>query len=615
MTVNSCQWSRRKFLRTGVGVSAVGLAGCAGKNNQGNNSGNGSGSSSSGGNSGGGTGGKQVFSYPIGRAPTDVQFNPYNVANWGQTLQDQFFHQIARGYADGTIGSEFLEDISVDGKTLTLKFPKGFKWWSGKDLTAEDCYVGFEIDRLQDPSKSDVEKNELSSDKYTLKTTYKKQVTPTLAKAKAAEAFVNTPRWIYQDYLDRLQKASSQSDRDKVTKDLISMKITAQDVIDKGVGNGLYKLTAFNSSKSVMKKFKDHPYADRTSIEEVHVIPQKGSDLKSLISSNKLDMQPNTLINQVSRSYFPDNCKNVYKYNWFRMQKFTFNWKNEHLAKRPVRRAILHAVDLNPVVNAMVQAGTTGTPIKTQTGLRPSIYEKYLGKGFADKLIDYPVKADSDGATKLMQQAGYSKKGKNWVDPNGKSFSLKVLTQNQTEQVQATKVFNDQLNNFGIQTEVNTVDSTSYYQKLQNYTADIYWIWHVAVALWHPIAYFSNNFYGVLAGDPSSGKKTGPTGVPFSLRIPKTVGAKEIQGDGQTIHPAKLMNDLPSATSADQVQQMTRTLCQWFNFDLPGIVFVKENAGYWGDTSTFSFPDGKQHKLNTDRPGQVAIKNGWIDQK
>lgn len=596
--------SRRGVLATSGGLAFTALAGCSGNGGSGDD-----GNQSNGGS--GDDGNPERFVYAFGRSPTDVQFNPFNAANWAQSLQDQLFHQMVRGYADGTIGSEFLEELSVDGRTLTAQLPEGFTWWNGDEVTSEDLFAKWEIQRLQDPEGSFVESNEIVDD-YTVEQTYKNQVTPFLIKSNIVESFINTPRWIYNDYLERLQDATSQSERESVTEDLVTMTISAQDLIDEGMGNGLYELVSFNSSESRTELYEDHPYADRTSIEKVTIIPERGSNLQSLISSDELDMQPNTLINQSSRSYFPDHTENIYEYNWFRMQKFTFNWNNEHLANRNVRRAIATAVDFQPVVEAMRQAGTTGQPVSIQSGIRPSIHEQYLGEGWADQLIDYPSSSDTEAATAYMEAAGYSQDGDQWVDPDGNSFTLSILTQNTNNQLQATNVFSDLLADFGIQSEINTADSTDYYQRLQNYNHDMYWIWHVALALWHPISYFSNDFYGVLGGASEAGE-TGPTGVPYEVEIPGEVGAEEVSGDGQTIRPAQLMDELPSATSSEEVQNKTQSLVQWFNYDLPAIVFVKESGGYWGDTADFTYPDGEEHKLNTDRPGQVAFKNGWID--
>lgn len=554
-----------------------------------------------------------TLDFPAGRPATDVQFNRYSLGNYAHTLQDQLFEQVARGYADGSVKPDLLESMSVDGRTLTLKFPKGFKWWNGDDVTAEDYYTGLEIDRLQAPEESIVASNELVDD-YTIKRKFKNEMTPSLMRADVAETFVNTPRSVYKEYLTRFQEASSKSEREAILEDLMDMTISPQRLKDEGLGNGLYKLTGFNSSETILEKFENHPYADRTDVPRVRVLP--GSvDVDSLAINGKVDLNPDRIISQSKRSSYPDNLQNIYRLNWFRTQKFTFNYKNEHLAKLPVRRAIAHLVDLKSIVSAMRQGGTVGKAPEVQTGLRSSIHEKYLGSDFVDKLIDYPAESDPEQAAKVLKDAGYSKQNGTWVDPDGESFSFDILTQNATIQVNAAKVFNDQLNGFGIKTNLSSVSSSDYYQRLQTYEADIFWIWHVAKALWHPTAYYSNNFYGVEVGDPSSGGETGPTGKPFETTIPESVGAKQIEGSGQTIHPAKLMNEMPSAASQEKVKEMTRTLVQWFNYSLPDLVIVEEDSGYWGNTDRFNFPTEDEKTLNTNRPGQFAYKKGWIQSK
>ncbi|MDS0241533.1 MULTISPECIES: ABC transporter substrate-binding protein [Haloferax] len=593
-------------------AGTAGLAGCFDSSGQTTEGGNTEDGTDGGTNTeGGSTIADDTLDYPAGRPATDVQFNRYSLGNYAHTLQDQLFEEVARGYADGTVRPDLLEDMSVDGRTLTLTFPEGFKWWNGDDLTAEDYYVGLEIDRLQSPEESPIESNTLVDD-YTIERTFKTAVSPNLMKANVAETFVNTPRSVYREYLTRYEEASSDSERESVTSDLLDMSITTQQLIDEGLGNALYRVTGFNSSETILEKFEDHPYASRTDIPKVRIIPETTSDVESLSVNDQLDMNPDVLMSESQQSRYPDNIENVYRLNWFRTQKFTFNFKNEHIARLPVRRAIVNAVDFESMVAAMRQAGTVGEPAENQTALRSTIHDEYLGSDFVDQLIDYPVGKDLETATQLLEDAGYTKENGTWVDPNGESFTFTVLTQNNNTQVQATKVFNDQLNAFGLQTEISTVSSTDYYQRLQTYEADIFWIWHVAKALWHPTAYFSNNFYGIEVGDPSSGNETGPTGKPFTTTIPSEVGAAEISGSGREIQPAKLMNDLPNSESAEQVRERTRDLVQWFNYALPDFVFVEEDSGYWGDTQDFSMPTGDDYELNTNRPGEFSFKNGWI---
>ncbi|WP_235063458.1 ABC transporter substrate-binding protein [Candidatus Halobonum tyrrellensis] len=555
---------------------------------------------------GGSDGGSLVeprFDFVGGRTPTDVQMNPWNLANFGHTYHIYWTTPIASAYADGTIASDYLEDMTADGNELALTFPDGWTFWNGRDLTAEDFYVQMEIERFQDPEASQFESVELTDDS-TVTLTFKADVTPNLMKAAMVGKYQITPRWIYNDYLTRYQEASGSEDRSAVTEELLQMTVPVEQFVDEGLGNGLYQIDSFGSAETLASKYEDHPYADRTNVPETRIIPV-GDNTESLATNNELDRV--SWIRERQRQQYPEDLQNQQQIKWFRTQKFILNWTNPHLANRSVRRAIISAIDL-PSITAAARR-YIAEPTQVQTGLRSSIHDQYLGSDFVDQLIDYPVETDTETAASYMEQAGYSQQNGTWTSPDGETVSLDILTRTQTGQAQPTQVMSDQLNTFGIETNVNAVGE-NYYTKLQEWDFDMGWVWHVARALWHPVAYFSNDFYGVKADDVGS-DGPGPTGVPDTVTIPEEVGAKEVSGSGVEFNPAELMNELPSSTSQDQVVERTRTLSQWFNYDLPAIVYMQENTGYAGDSAHFTFP-GDDKKLDTNYPGRVAWMKGWI---
>lgn len=602
---------RRNFLAA-IGAGGIaGLAGCS--NDDGGNGGYGG----NGGNGGNGDGNKKEFVYTFARSPTEVQFNIFRQSNFAHSLQDQTHHYIAKGDSTGAVWPDLPDALTVDGSTLVVEFPEDHTWWNGDDLTAEDYWTYLEIRRLQDPEASAIEENVLVDD-YTIERTFKGEVTPSLMKADlTSQQFgkLTTPRSIYGEYLESIQDATSQEERDAVTEDLQEMQIPIEQLSEEGLGNGPYRVVDWSDSETIMELYEDHPFADQTSIEQVRLISEVATEnIRALVVNNELDMHPQGLIGEPDRADYPDNLQNWYELDWFRTQKITFNWKNEHLAKRPVRRAIANAVDLNPMVNAAVQAGLVGEPPEVQTGLRSSIHEKYLGEGWVDQLIEYPVSSDEEAAVELMEGAGYSRSGDTWQDESGNEVEFSFLTSDGQHQNSLGVVVSDQLESFGFNMDVTTVGQTDFYQTLEQYDHDMWWVWHVAAALWHPTSYFSNDFYGVEVGDPSSDQETGITGIPFELEIPSEVGAREI-GDGVTIEPAQLMEDLPLASSEEEIQEMTRTLVQWFNFDLPNLIWIEELSGSWGDVEDYSFPehDDDSTKLNMDRPGETALMHCWID--
>jgi peptide/nickel transport system substrate-binding protein len=62
------------------------------------------------------------------RQLTQIQFNPFNVANFANSWGVMIHDTIEAGHSDGTIKPDLAEEITTDGKVLTVRFPKGFKW-------------------------------------------------------------------------------------------------------------------------------------------------------------------------------------------------------------------------------------------------------------------------------------------------------------------------------------------------------------------------------------------------------------------------------------------------------------------------------------------------------
>lgn len=588
MSNDNSRFTRRTFLGASGGALTAALAGCAG---------------------GGSSDSRFVTAFEGGRPPNEVHFNPWNPANYAQTYSIYWLQRTVSAHGDGTVTSDFFENMSVDGREVTIEFPTNWTYWNGNDITAEDYLVAAELDRYQDPEGSPIESNELV-DEYTIRRTYKEPISPTVARLNAGYG-MEAPKSVFREYLDRYEEASSESERQDVTDELLQMTISTEEFVEQGLGSTLFKIEDFNSSETLAVKQDDHPWADRTDIEEIRVIPnvESGTNVRQLERNNELDMTQ--YITDDRASGYPDNLENIYELSHYNCQKFMLNWENEHLANRSVRRAIISAIDIPSIVEGAAQTGMLAEPTQVQTGIRETIEDRYLGDGFTDQLIQYPVEADEGTATEYMEEADYSMEDGTWVSPDGEPVEFNIITQSSNAQTQQANIFGDQLARFGINREVTTVGQ-DYYSRVQNWEFDIAWMWHVALPYWHPTAYFSNNFYGLLAGDPDSDSATGPTGVPFETEIPEEVGAKEVSGGGVEINPAELMNELTAASSEEETIELTEQLVQWVNYDLPSIIHLQENRGFGGDVENFSFPDPDETRLDHPNPGPWALTSGHI---
>lgn len=595
--------SRRKFIGAGSAAGIGLLAGCSGDGStetDGTGENDGTTNETSSGDSGLV---EPRFDYSRGRPATEIQMNPFSPANYGQTFAIPWNVGLVSSHSDGQIRNHLIEGTEVDGREITISLPEGWTFWNGDEITAEDLMMEMEINRLQDPETSQYESHEVVDD-YTVRRTFKNEAAPFLMRSSLYAHGIlhgDTYREFYESYTD----ATTQDERDSVTEELNGFTIDVQQFMDDGLGIGMYELDNFNSQYAEGVLNEDHPWAEKANIPRFRLY-NRNAEEEAMIKEDNLDRMMRGIRDE-ERDQFPDNIQNVGGLDWFRTQKFMLNWNNDHLANINVRRAIMSAMPLDSMSDAAVQSGYNASPTQVQTGIRSSIHSEFLGDDFVDSLIDYPVESDLDVATDYMEQAGYSQSGGTWASPDGEEVTFNILTRTNQGSNLPTQVFADTLSQFGIETEINAVGS-DYYTRVQNYEFDMAWMWHVAQALWHPVAYYSNDFYGLRVGDPSSTEGTGDTGIPLTYEIPSEVGSEEISGNGNEIHAAQLCNQLPAAGSQEDVVDMTQTLAWFWNYSLPGIVYIQENQSRAMDTGSFTFPE------NPDKPLSVTnyVENGLI---
>ncbi|WP_153553002.1 ABC transporter substrate-binding protein [Halomicrobium sp. LC1Hm] len=550
----------------------------------------------------------------VGRIPTDVNWNLF-----GPDLP----WNLARGLYHVTRPTQLwvLDDWSydTDEQIETWTFPDNLTWWNGDQVTAEHQYISDEISRLQNPEGSSM-KRVWTEDDRTLKREYKKPQNPTILKESSTGTFLAAHPSLYQEWLEKYQDAADQSARDSVTQELEKFKVTSTEILDNGLGNGPYELTEVNNQAMVFEVRTDHPWYQDNQVEtyRVRAIKEGGSIIKK---QDKLDLGRGLLKSSFTG---PDHLQNITESRSVQLRKVAFNHTNEHLQKRKVRQALAHLIDWNSIIaNQQPQAAA----VPKQTGMGKRMAKQWLGDELYGKMADYPITADPDGATKYLNEAGYSKQGGEWVDPDGKTVSFNMLSINWGAFTKGARTVNSQMNQFGFDMNFEGVSGGVYYKRARNQMDyDLTFFFHNNF-LNHPISYFRSSQIGGLRlanlenyGTQlpkwlDEGKERSPfNGMPLTPEIPTEPGAKEISGDGEQINLWELYDETLSAESEAQTRENVRLLARYWNYDLPHLVILQPKAGFWGDTKDFDMPvDDETYEIYAGM--HAALKRGAIKHK
>lgn len=138
-----------------------------------------------------------------------------------------------------------------------------------------------------------------------------------------------------------------------------------------------------------------------------------------------------------------------------------FNSRNEHFGNVKVRQALAHAIDKQLIVDTVL--GDFG---KVIDDIYPSEHWSHN-----PNLPQYNY--DLAKADQLMQEAGYTKNSKGNYEKNGKEigFTLEIPSGNK-EREQSATLIKQNLDSFGVKTELRTQDFATLVTKLLPKTAD-----------------------------------------------------------------------------------------------------------------------------------------------
>jgi peptide/nickel transport system substrate-binding protein len=588
--------SRRQILAASSGI-AVGLAGCSGNESEGTstNDATSTGETNDGTTNGTTSGsGKLVDASPtltVTKLPNEINFNRYaqNIAfsNWQwDYLQSNFYTNETYNW--------LLEDFSYDPNSLemTYKFKEDFYWQDGTQVTAEDYYNQQEIARLMDPAASDMEKHVLKDD-FTMVSKRKESLNPILVNVEEGRLW--TRRDQNREWLEKFQDASSDDKRKSVTSELIESKIGIDEFAKKGLSNSVWKLKDWNEQEYVFEKFEKHPHAEDVEFDELNFLVSKGGSTNQLLKNDKVDFGSGIFPPDL-KGVAPEYLQTVINSRAIQSRTMVFNYKNKHVGRRGVRRAITAALNFPAMGKRHLDAKFVK---KHQSGLPQNLENKWLGSDYVDSLIPYSMKADKSQAAKFMREEGYTKEGGKWKDEDGDTVKFTYTTQTASAFAAFGKEIQQQLNGFGFDMEMQTMDNVTWYKDFLNVDKwDVTTFGHG----WEsnePLNFYNyDNHYkmrigtgGQIEGWLDDGETNSQlNGRPIIATVPNSVGATTVNGSGKEVNLYDIINELKTVQSKDRTEEIVKTLAWYFNYDLPLIDTYPYTLSFWADTKNFKMP-------------------------
>jgi ABC-type transport system substrate-binding protein len=494
---------------------------------------------------------------------------------------------------------------TMEGCTLHVELEDDFTWWDGTDVTARDRAIPHSLIPYfccGGPDEVPWVSEFVST--YEFKEEKIGKLSQTFAEVNMMSPLPGkADQW--EPYIERLEDATTDTETQNIVQEIRNLHVSIDDAIEEGLGYGLWKPVEYTSSKLVLEKHDEHPYADRTNVErwEWRVVPTTQSFVQAF-KRDRFDYGSSLYENNVQQ--VPENIEEVISYPSRFGLKMGLNWRNKHLARRPVRRAINYLLDLNDLASI---AGNV-SPLTQQTAGTPdSFASEWLGEAFLEEIISYGPEGRPEKAAQVMREAGYEKRGGVWTDPDGEQMTgLRFVATSSGDNALVGDTISGILSDFGIRTDFSALEGGSYRDLVSPRTGsgdfDLA-IHSIGASLPHPARVWGyrrpqvvDAFAQPLNQSPAEGCSTDPptveynedTAPVFSIPVnptpgfPDRVGRETLGDDVRHLDPVKHSTQMRFDVGRDRIEELARTFAWWVNFNAFHVYLHTTNRQMWLDT-------------------------------
>lgn len=520
------------------------------------------------------------------------------------------------------IGLLFEEQgiVGENNDIYEVKLNEDHTWHNGEKCTVDDMYwrdkLNYEYNKLtSEPGAKFSEWSEIERvDDYTIRYHLHGPVNEAVFISER-EMEPNFPRWDYKRWAETMEEATTAQAAEQVYGQFNKQ----QKPLSEYVGNGAFQISEVNDTTVLLEKYEDYPFAHRNNIQQVKFHFVGGDAAARLKWKNGVvdygELPPGNV-------QLPDRYREVH-YVENEGLGTQFNLNNKHFAKRKVRQAINFLFDRRA---ANRNSGRAFAP-EIQTGMPTVTARNWLSdyESFKENCIRYGPKAKPEQAKKLLRQAGYSKSGGNWVDPDGEVVKFTIRTPSLYNKYwdDITQTYNAQLQQFGFKTEFELINISAWFGTWdpEKLNSDVCWVPHGPDELVHPSPAFANQTQWW--GHPLTGAAGGGSpdehfaGQPWEIDVPKEVGVLDPSpSQTETVNLLDLQAELadPNLTE-ERAVELTDTWARIVNYNVAQPFDSENDVSYAYDAENFVYENFRENAKYPPDKDYFAVPAGFLRSK
>ncbi|WP_394337768.1 ABC transporter substrate-binding protein [Halocatena pleomorpha] len=393
--------------------------------------------------------------------PVDLHFNTSGIQNYAWPAGRAVFAPFLKySFNKEKFLLGALKDLQINDKEVTLTFRDDLTWDNGDDWTTEDLDVQLQLAKKTGTSLWGYLDDYKIVDKKTARLLLSNTTNPQIIKFELTNFFVDTKKETHEKFLD---------------KDVSEF---LQWAWEDPVASGMF---SFVSKDKQAFEFEPNPEfynADNVDID-TYLLQSFGGNTaqhQALVSGDKIDAATSLFVPPEIVDQFKDHVVEVNipaKWGY----GVVFNHDDPHFGKRAVRQAVAHVINRQAIVD---NAGPRSKFVsQTPCGIAPKDQEYWLGDWMSDFETYGPKSSQTQKATKLLQDAGYSKQNGKWQSSDGTIGGEYYSPAGWSDWTTMTSTVVDQLNNFGFDFSISTLPTNDWFSHYSNSNftmGSLYWL-------------------------------------------------------------------------------------------------------------------------------------------
>lgn len=580
--------SRRRFVElTGVSGAAA-LAGCDGASDGGTE---GSGTEDSGTDEDSTEGGDSMQMYPdfaltnwvSDDNPNNLHFNMYNATGLVPFAQFLTYEPTAKwDYANGEYQMWAITEWElVDENTFEFTIDTDITWHDGDNLTSQDVKTQLRLEQVIGSELWDFTESIETPDDSTVRLNMPDGGNPQLIKIFLEGIYLNSKHSEFEQYLD----AAGEDYDEETRQELQSLEI------ENPVGCGPFGDVSANQQRMTLNRMDNYYKSENINFGqyEMQYIQGNQSVWQELLGSN-IDavwslFTPARIIANFPKSIIESRIPAYWGYG------LAPQHEDEHLGNLNVRKAIMHVIDRNAVVENAAPLSKSAPDIPSCIAV--SQIDSWIGDS-RDEFETYGYSEDTpednvntERAVELLQEEGYERQDGTWT-LDGEPVEIPIMVPaSWSDWVAATRTVADQLSQFGFDARVDA-QGGSYWENAGSGDFKLAaWNWLVGgVNGSHP--YFNaSHQYNLSAG-----------GMTANVEEPEEV--------------TNALESLATATDSEEINSLVKELALISNQELPVMGIAEKLDQSFVNTDRLSAPEPSSDLYQTKWPSSWLVRTGEL---